>query len=233
MTSLVLDGLEITGVPDPLSLSVEIGSIKAIVSPDRRIARSIADAIVGIGPQSHRVSFRDGRSSGGRVRLVPPDGALLPHLTVLGNIVSTRRRTGRRHRLAAEQEIRAKAAEYGLDDLLDRYPHEIPVGRRRMAGLARALRARPAALVLEDEKGMPTWGSLLATAWRGYQVRADHADARQSHTPELLATAATVLIVPTADGARALDDEPYLIGDADPLVHNDVGSGRGARSDGG
>jgi ABC-type taurine transport system ATPase subunit len=211
MTDFEFAGLEIAGVGEPLSLRVEIGSIRAIVSPDRRIARALVDAITGLTPCQGRVSFTDGEPIGGRIRLVPADGALLPHLTVVENIVSTRRPTARRRRAEAEDDLRAKAADYGLDDLLDRYPHEIPVGRRRMAGLARALRSRPDALVLEDSKGVPTWGALLATTWRGYQVRAGDVGSRPTSTPDLLVEVATVLVVPTTDGARTLDDDPLVV----------------------
>jgi ABC-type taurine transport system ATPase subunit len=216
MTDLRLDDVAVAGLRAPLNLRVEIGSIRAIVSPERRIARAIADTITGITPGGGRVSFGDGEPTEGRVRLVPADGALLPHLTILANIVTTHRPTPRRHRVRAEEDVRAKAVEYGLDDLLDRYPHEIPMGRRRMAGLARSLRARPGALVLEDARGMPTWGALLATAWRGYQVRAERTDERTPTAPELLMSVATVLITPTREGTRMLDDDPLLVESTPP-----------------
>lgn len=144
--------------------------------------------------------------AGGVVRLVPSDGALLPHLTVLENIVSSRR-----YEPAVAQDVRTRAPKYGLDGILDRYPHEIQAGRRRMTGLARALWARPDAVVLEDDTDVPSWGALLAPAWRGYQVRPGATTQELPRTPELLMSVATVLIVPTRDRAGALDPAPLVL----------------------
>jgi hypothetical protein len=218
MFGVEVAGLEVAGLSEPLSFTVPIGRIRAIVSPERRIARAIADAVTGLAPHLGRVSING--PAGRQVRLAPSDGALLPHLTVLENIMSARRER-------SEQEWRAKAAQFGLDGLLDRYPHEIPVGRRRMAGLARALHARPDAVVLEDELGTPSWGALLATAWRGYEVRPRPVDRAEpdragrdepDRAPDLLVAVAAVLIVPTVDRARGFDARPIvpaLLGDGD------------------
>jgi ABC-type thiamine transport system ATPase subunit len=180
---------------------VQIGRVRAVVSPVRRVGRALADAITGVTPMPDRVSITG--PAEGEVRLVPSDGALLPHLTVLQNIIASRR-----HEPDAAQDIRTRAPSYGLDGILDRYPHEIQAGRRRMTGLARALWARPDAVVLEDDPDVPSWGALLAPAWRGYQVRPAHHEAL---TPELLMGVATVLIVPTRDRARALDPHPLVL----------------------
>lgn len=137
---------------------------------------------------------------------MPSDGALLPHLTVLQNIMASRR-----HDPDVAQEIRTRAASFGLDGILDRYPHEIQAGRCRLAGLARALWAWPDAIVLEDDTDVPSWGALLAPAWRGYQIRSGVWANDQPSTPELLRRVATVVIVPTRDRARALDPNPLVL----------------------
>lgn len=203
MAGIEVVGLDVAGLCHPLSLSVPTGVVRAVVIGDQHVARAVADAVTGITPTpAVTISGPAHR----RVRLVPSDGALLPHLTVLQNILAARPST--RHTDQAEQEVRAKAAGYGLDGLLDRYPHEIPVGRRRMTGLARALQGRPNALVIEDDPATPSWGALLATAWRGYQVRPDGSTRDGPRTPELLAGVATLLIVPTVDRATAFDADP-------------------------
>ena len=77
--------------------------------------------------------------------------------------------------------------------MTDRYPHEVTAGRRRLAGVARALGAQPAAIVLEDAAGLPTWGTLLDF----------------SGNPELLSTA-LLLITPRDDraaGFREVGDD--------------------------
>lgn len=201
---ITVAGLDVPGLSRPLSLRVPIGRVRAVVIAKRSVARAVADAVTGVTPQPDQVSVTG--PAGGRVRLVPSDGALLPHLTVLENILATPRRR-RRFPADAEQEVRARAAGYGLDGLLDRHPHEIRAGSRRMTGLARALRARPDAVVLEDDPDLPTWGALLAPAWRGYQVRPG---TDQPRTPDLLGGVATLLIVPSRDRAFGFDSRPIV-----------------------
>jgi hypothetical protein len=200
-------GLDLPGLTRPVSLRVPIGGVRAVVIAGRRVARAVADAVTGVTPRPDQVSV--GGPAGGLVRLVPPDGALLPHLTVLENILATSLRRGRIP-ADAEQEVRTRAAAFGLDGLLDRYPHQILAGRRRMTGLARALRARPDALVLEDDAGLPSWGTLLATPWRGYQVRPGSVARHRPDTPDLLGAVATLLIVPSGDRAFGVDPNPVV-----------------------
>ena len=76
MVGIEVDELDVAGLCGLLSLRVPAGQMRAIVVPRRRVARAIADAVSGLTP-SDRVTVT------GRVRLVPSDGALLPHLTVL------------------------------------------------------------------------------------------------------------------------------------------------------
>lgn len=204
---ITVAGLAVPGLTRPLSLRVPIGRVRAVVIAKRSVARAVADAVTGLTAPPGQVSVTG--PAGGLVRLVPSDGALLPHLTVLENILATPRRR-RRFPADAEQEVRARAAGYGLDGLLDRYPHEIRAGSRRMTALARALRARPDAVVLEDDPDLPTWGALLAPTWRGYQIRPGTAGHDQPHTPDLLGGVATLLIVPSRDRAFGFDSRPLV-----------------------
>ena len=153
-----MDGLLLERVPGlPQRLRVDVGEQRALVMPSAAAARRLADVLIGVeeAPDSAVVK------AAGAVRLVPAEGGLLPHLTVLGNVVHGHTVTHRVTRKAAEEESRVTAARCGLEDVLDRYPHEITPGRRRLAGVARALRAHPSVIVLEDAVGLPTWGSLL------------------------------------------------------------------------
>jgi ABC-type nitrate/sulfonate/bicarbonate transport system ATPase subunit len=153
-----MDGLLLEGLPGlPRRLPLTRGEQRALVVPDAATARLLADLISGLEEPSPEATI----DCSGVVRLVPAEGGLLPHLTVLGNVVHGHTVTHRVTRRAAEEESRDTAARCGLEDVLDRYPHEITPGRRRLAGVARALRAHPTAIVLEDAAGLPTWGSLL------------------------------------------------------------------------
>ncbi|HSV67762.1 MAG TPA: hypothetical protein VLJ59_17920 [Mycobacteriales bacterium] len=183
MVGLVLERVPVPGVPD--ILRVEVGEQRAVVVPDPDQARRLADLVGGLTERPAGTTVR----VGGMIRLVPAEGGLLPYLTVLGNLVHGGRAAHRfTQRAAAEEGCRAVGSRCGLDDVLDRYPHEITPGRRRLAGLARALCARPTAIVLEDAAGLPTWGALLDL----------------DHNPELL-SAALLLITP--ERGRALGFE--------------------------
>jgi ABC-type taurine transport system ATPase subunit len=175
-----MDGLLLEGLPGiPRQLRIDVGEQRALVVADAATARQCADLIAGIEEPADDIVVK----AGGAVRLVPAEGGLLPHLTVLGNVVHGHTVTHHVTHRAAAEECRVTATRCGLEDVLDRYPHEITPGRRRLAGVARALRAHPAVIVLEDAAGLPTWGSLL----------------RFDHNPELWSAA---LLLITTDPAR-------------------------------
>ena len=176
MDGMLLERLPVPGLP--AQLRIDVGEQRALVLPDAASARLLADLVTGLEEPPPEAVVR----AAGAVRLVPAEGGLLPHLTVLGNVVHGHSVTHRVTRRAAEDECRVTAARCGLEDVLDRYPHEITPGRRRLAGVARALRAHPALIVLEDAAGLPTWGSLL----------------RFDHNPELW-SAALLLITTDPD----------------------------------
>ncbi|TCC53678.1 hypothetical protein E0H75_08350 [Kribbella capetownensis] len=153
-----MDGLLLEQVPGlPAKVQIDVGEQRALVMPSATAARQLVDVLTGADdPPADAVV-----TTVHPVRLVPAEGGLLPHLTVLGNIVHGHIVRHRVTRKVAEEESLVTAGDCGLDDVLDRYPHEITPGRRRLAGVARALRAHPRLIVLEDAAGLPTWGSLL------------------------------------------------------------------------
>jgi ABC-type methionine transport system ATPase subunit len=154
MDGLLLQRL-LPGLPD--EVRVGAGQQRSLVLETRAEARLCADLITGLEDLPPGAAVQ----TGGPIRLVPAEGGLLPHLTVLGNIVHGHIATHRVTRDAADKQCRLTATNCDLDDVLLRYPHEITPGRRRLAGLARAVRADPSVIVLEDAPGLPTWGSLL------------------------------------------------------------------------
>ena len=155
MHGLLLEQLPVPGVP--AEVRIDVGEQRSLVVADAAQARRLADLVSGIEQTPPGVTVK----AAGAVRLVPAEGGLLPHLTVLGNIIHGHTVTHRVTRRAAADESRVTASRCGLEDVLHRYPHEITSGRRRLAGVARALRAHPAVIVLEDAAGLPTWDSLL------------------------------------------------------------------------
>jgi hypothetical protein len=236
LVDLQLVDLVIPGLREPLSLTVGVGRVRAVVIPAPEVARGLADAVTGVvPPRSGRAvltQHADAADDDRRARpigLVPADGGLLPHLTVLRNVVYARTVVDRVPKTRAEQDFRTRAADYGLDDVLDRFPYEITLGRRRMVGLVRALQRDPEAIVLEDAEDVPTWGALLDRGWpdgggwrdgAGWRDGSRPADrsapadwARPSHP---LVGVATLLITNSVESARPLDPRPLVPRSEDP-----------------
>lgn len=167
------------GLARTLCTQAESGHRVAAVLPLRAF-RPVANRVVAAMPR-------------GTCRLVPAEGGLLPHRTVLGNLVHGNRVGRIIPRATAVDEIALTATGCGLDDVLDRYPHEITAGRRRVAGLARALCGLPAvtAVVLEDAPDLPTWPNLLEAV----------------HAPELFSVA---LLLLTYDVERSVGFDPAV-----------------------
>jgi ABC-type taurine transport system ATPase subunit len=154
-----MDGLLLDRVPGlPECLRIDVGEQRAVVMPSAADRRRLADLVIGAEDPPAGVKVE----AGGPVRLVPAEGGLLPHLTVLGNVMHGHRAAHPVTKQAAKEQSLVRAARCGLEDVLDRYPHEITPGRRRLAGVARALGAYPRVILLEDANGLPTWGSLLS-----------------------------------------------------------------------
>lgn len=191
MDALVLERLPVAGVPAAVRLAV--GRRYAAVTADAGQARLLADLVAGLADPPAGAVVR----STGPVRLVPADGGLLPHLTVLQNLVRSYRLThGWVPRAIATQTCRGSASMLGLGEVLDRYPCEITPGHRRRGGVARALCARATVIVLEDAAGLPTWANVLDV----------------EHDPELLGTA--LLLVEPRDGEQGRTDGFARLDDA-------------------
>ncbi|HET8643125.1 MAG TPA: hypothetical protein VFM37_14410 [Pseudonocardiaceae bacterium] len=181
MDALVLEGVPIAGVPENVRLRA--GQRYAAVTADGEQARLLADLVTGLTPAPDKAVVR----SGGPVRLVPADGGLLPHLSVLQNLVRSYRLMHRSvPKALAADTCRASAGRYGLGEVLDRYPCQITPGHRRRAGVARALCAGAKVIVLEDLAGLPTWGNVLDVG----------------HDPELLRAALLLVVSRGAEPGR-------------------------------
>lgn len=179
MRAVRISGLGIEGLPEVLQL--DVGMRYAAVIADAGRARRLADLVTGLAdPPAGGAVDR-----GGPARLVPAEGGLLPHLTVLKNLVRAYRAARRQvPRARAVEACQGLASQCGVGDVLQRYPYEIAPGRRRLAGVARALCAEAMVIVLEDADGLPTWDVLLDP----------------EHNPGLLGVA---LLLVTPDQGRA------------------------------
>ena len=93
--------------------------------------------IINIPPELRQVGY------------VPQDYALFPHLTVYENIAF-----GLRARKFSESDIRHRVKELmdllNLNDIENKYPHQLSSGEKQKVALARALAPEPRAILLDE-----------------------------------------------------------------------------------
>lgn len=136
---------------------------------------SIGGGIVDDGHRSVRPQHRG-------IGYVPQDGALFPHLTVIGNVGFGLARDER-------SSARDLLELVGLTGLERRYPHQLSGGQQQRVALARALAIRPS-VVLLDEPFSSLDASLRAELGRD--------------VARILAEAATTTVLVTHDQDEAL-----------------------------
>jgi ABC-type lipoprotein export system ATPase subunit len=121
----------------PTSLAVHAGDVLAVTGPSGTGKSTLVSILAGWDQPSSGTVGRPARTV-----FVPQRLALLDTLTVLDNIA-----------LAAHDradEVKALAAALAVDHLLDRFPGETSMGERQRIGLARALHARAAVMLLDE-----------------------------------------------------------------------------------
>ena len=143
-----------TRVLDEVDLTVPAGSITAVLgasgSGKTTILRLIAgfeqldSGTIAIAGQLLDDGQRSVRPQLRGVGYVPQDGALFPHLTVLGNIGFGLARKDRERATDRLLEL------VGLEGLEHRYPHELSGGQQQRVALARALAIEPSVVLLDE-----------------------------------------------------------------------------------
>ncbi len=138
----------------PLDLAVEDGRYLVLLGPSGAGKSLVLEAVAGVRrPRAGEVRVAGADVTGlaperRHVGLVFQDGLLFPHMTVAANIAyGMRRGDGRAPRAA---EVRSLAEAVGATELLARRPATLSGGERQRAALARALAARPRALLLDE-----------------------------------------------------------------------------------
>ncbi|HTT85889.1 MAG TPA: ABC transporter ATP-binding protein, partial [Acidimicrobiales bacterium] len=197
----VAKGYGATPVLYGVDLTVADGSVTAILgasgSGKTTLLRLIAgfeqvDAgLVRIGGRVVDDGSRSVRPQHRGVGYVPQDGALFPHLTVMGNV-----------NFGVPREERADTRQLielvGLEGLERRYPHQLSGGQQQRVALARALAIRPGVVLLDEP-----FGSLDASLRAG--LRRDVARVLAD------AGATTVIVTHDQDEALALADQVAVL----------------------
>jgi iron(III) transport system ATP-binding protein len=136
-----------------VEMTVPAGSVTAVLGASGSGKTTLLRLIAGFEPvTSGTIVIGDQTVDDGRrlvrpqhrgVGYVPQDGALFPHLTVVGNVSFG---LSRRDRSQAE----ALLDQVGLRGLAARYPHQLSGGEQQRVALARALAIQPSVVLLDE-----------------------------------------------------------------------------------
>ena len=146
---------------DDVTLSVQAGSIVALLGPSGCGKTSLLRAIAGL-ERPHRGTITIGdrtvsapgtwvKPEGRQIGMVFQDGALFPHLSVADNIAFG---LGRARSTTSHEQRSQRVAELlalvDLDDLGDRLPDTLSGGQQQRVALARSLAPNPSVLLLDE-----------------------------------------------------------------------------------
>ena len=170
--TLRVEGVRVTfgGVVavDDVSLEVQPGEVVGLIGPNGAGKTTLIDVVTGFTrPQLGHVSLDETRVDGWSARRRARAGLarsfqsleLFEDMTVRDNL---RTASDRRDPLAYLTDLVwpgnpplsgtaiAAVREFGLEDDLERRPGELPYGRRRLVGIARAVATRPSVLLLDE-----------------------------------------------------------------------------------
>lgn len=138
---------------DGLDLTVEDREFVAVVGPSGCGKSTLLRLLAGLlRPTEGRVEFSGSASGHGDTAMVFQDHGLLPWLDLADNVALPLEvaGVGRAERRRRAGEV---ATRLGLAEFLDAYPHQLSGGMRQRGGIARALLADPAVLLMDEPFG--------------------------------------------------------------------------------
>ena len=156
MNGLLVRGLEThlgSFLLGPVDFELRPGEVLAVLGPSGSGKTTLLRALAGFLPAPAASISLDGRPLAilppeeRAVGYVPQGLGLLPHRTVLGNVVYP---LEIRSRPDARTRVQTLLKDLGLDGLKDRYPRTLSGGERQRVAMARALAAEPRWLLWDE-----------------------------------------------------------------------------------
>ncbi len=140
---------------DGVDLEVHGEEILVVVGPSGSGKTTMLRVMAGLETLDSGRVLLDGRDASGtpagsrNLSFVFQDLALLPHLDVAGNIGFGERARGAPSGVVAAKVV-AAARAFGLDDVVERRPHQLSGGERQRVALARAMVREPRAFLMDE-----------------------------------------------------------------------------------
>ena len=140
---------------EDINLSINDGEIVSILGPSGCGKTTLLRVIAGLERQSKGTIKINGQIISNEKFMIPPekrsiglvvqDKALFPHLNVINNVIFGIQKNKEKYNLAKNYlDI------FKVEELADKYPHEISGGEQQRVALARAMAPHPNILLLDE-----------------------------------------------------------------------------------
>ena len=140
---------------EDINLSINDGEIVTILGPSGCGKTTLLRVIAGLERQSRGTIKMNDQIISNEKFMIPPekrsiglvvqDKALFPHLNVINNVVFGIQKNKEKYNLAKDY-----LNIFKVEELADKYPHEISGGEQQRVALARAMAPHPNILLLDE-----------------------------------------------------------------------------------
>lgn len=144
-------------VLDNFSLNLQETTQSCLLGPSGCGKTTVLRAIAGFEPISEGEIILNGKVISSKDIRIPPedrgigmvfqDYALFPHLTVAANVAFGLRKQGKKKQRKIAEEMLELV---GLEEHIERYPHELSGGQQQRVAVARALAPEPPLLLMDE-----------------------------------------------------------------------------------
>ncbi|OTN75385.1 amino acid ABC superfamily ATP binding cassette transporter, ABC protein [Enterococcus sp. 8G7_MSG3316] len=145
-------------VIDGLDLTIEDGSILAVVGPSGGGKTTLLRTLAGLETVDEGTFLLDGQAFDPTdtkeqeqvVGVVFQDFQLFPHLSVFDNITLAPKMVLKQDKATYTAKAEALAQQLGLGELLNQYPFQLSGGQRQRVAIARAMAMNPKVLAYDE-----------------------------------------------------------------------------------